>query len=78
IRTDKRGKEKKVYRYENMMTPYEKLLSLESPEQYLKKGVTLKQLKEKAESLSDNEAAEQLKAARESLFRTVYERRAGG
>ena len=31
--TDAKGKEAKVYRYENMMTPYEKFLSLEKPEQ---------------------------------------------
>ena len=74
IRRDKKGREKKVYRYENMMTPYEKLLSLKDAEQYLKEGVTLKQLKEKAESMTDNEAARRLQLARENLFKSVYER----
>ncbi|ETW94537.1 MAG: integrase, partial [Candidatus Entotheonella gemina] len=74
IKTDKRGKEKKVYRYENMMTPYEKFLSLMEPEQYLKEGITLKQLEEKATFMTDNEAARQLQLAREALFKSVYER----
>ena len=69
--TDAKGKEKKVYRYENMKTPYEKFLSLEKPEQYLKEGVTLNQLKDKAEAMTDNEAARQLQRARETLFQTV-------
>ncbi|TMO21430.1 integrase, partial [Pseudoalteromonas sp. S4492] len=76
IETDDRGKEKKVYRYKNMMTPYEKLLSLEKPEQYLKEGITLEKLKEKAEAMTDNEAAKQLQRAREILFKTVHERQA--
>ena len=75
--TDAKGKERKVYRYENMMTPYEKFLSLEEPEQYLKEGITLNQLKDKAEAMTDNEAAKQLQQARETLFKTVYERQAG-
>lgn len=72
--TDAKGKEKKVYRYENMMTPYEKFQSLEEPEQYLKEGITLNQLKDKAEAMTDNEAARQLQRARETLFQTVHER----
>ena len=75
-RIDKRGKEKKVYLYENMMTPYEKFLSLKKPEKYLKEGVTLENLKAEAELMSDNEAAEQLQKARQALFKSVYERRA--
>ena len=75
-RIDKKGKEKKVYRYENMMTPYEKFLSLDQPEQYLKEGITLEQLKAEAEAMSDNEAAEQLQRARQTLFKSVHERQA--
>ena len=63
-----------MYRYENMMTPYEKFQSLEEPEQYLKEGITLNQLKDKAEAMTDNEAARQLQRARETLFQTVHER----
>ena len=65
-----------MYRYENMMTPYEKFLSLKQPEKYLKEGITLEKLKAEAELMSDNEAAEQLQKARQALFKSVYERRA--
>lgn len=41
---DDKGKSRKKYRYEDMMTPYEKLLSLPRPSQYLKRGITLKSL----------------------------------
>lgn len=78
IRTDEKGKEKKVYRYENMMTPYEKFLSLENPAQYLKEDMTLEKLKEEAEAMTDNESAKQLQRAREILFKTVHERQAEG
>lgn len=73
---DEKGKERKKYRYENMMTPYEKLKSLPGWEQYLKEGTPPHALESKAESMSDNEAAEQLQSARESLFKTIFERKA--
>ena len=60
--TDKKGKERKRYRYEDMMTPYEKFRSLSKPGQYLKKGITLKQLDAFAREMNDNDAAEQLPA----------------
>ncbi len=73
---DKKGKERKKYRYENMMTPYEKFQSLKKSEQYLKKGITFETLQAKADSMSDNESAERLQSARESLFKTIFERKA--
>ena len=74
--TDAKGKERKKYHYENMMTPYEKLKSLPDWEQYLKGGTPPHALESKAESMSDNEAAEQLQFARELLFKTIFERKA--
>ncbi|MCW7553737.1 hypothetical protein NX722_14075 [Endozoicomonas gorgoniicola] len=73
---DKKGKERKKYRYENMMTPYEKFRSISNCKEYLKKGITLEELEARATSMSDNEAAEQLQAARESLFQSIFERKA--
>ena len=35
-------KEHKQYRYEDMMTPYDKLKPLDNARQYLKKGITFK------------------------------------
>lgn len=73
---DKKGKERKKYRYENMMTPYEKFRSISNCKKYLKKGITLEELEARATSMSDNEAAEQLQTARESLFQSIFERKA--
>ena len=73
---DKKGKERKKYRYENMMTPYEKFRSISNCKKYLKKGITLEELEARATSMSDNEAAERLQAARESLFQSIFERKA--
>lgn len=72
--TDNKGKQRKKYRYEDMMTPYEKFRSLPKPSQYLKAGVTLKQLDAFAIEMSDNEAAEQLNSARDHLFKQLHER----
>ncbi|WP_252179128.1 transposase family protein [Endozoicomonas sp. 4G] len=73
---DAKGKEKKKYHYENMMTPYEKFKSLPDFKKYLKKGVTLEELEARATSMSDNESAKQLQAARELLFQSIFERKA--
>lgn len=71
--TDVRGKEKKCYQYEDMKTPHEKFRSLSRPEQYLKPGISmdhLDQLNQIALSKIDNEAAEQMNNARDSLFQS--------
>jgi transposase InsO family protein len=73
IKTDRKGKERKQYLYENMMTPYDKLKSLKNVAQYLKPGVTLKQLEAEAMSISDNEAAKRMKQARYKLFKQIFE-----
>lgn len=75
IETDDKGKERKKYLkylYENMMTPYDKLKSLDNAEQYLKPGVSFLTLDVIALRVSDNEAAAQLQAARKQLFKTIF------
>lgn len=74
IITDKKGKQRKRYRYEDMMTPYEKLCSLQRPSQYLKSGISLKQRDAFAKEMNDNEAAEQLNSAKNQLFKQLHER----
>ena len=69
--TDAKGKERKKYRYEAMMTPYEKFKSASKASQYLKEGVTLKQLDAQAAKMSDNEAALALNNARKKLFQAI-------
>jgi len=62
--TDNKGKQRKRYRYEDMMTPYEKYRSLSKPSQYLKPGITFKKLDAFASEMTDNEAAEDLNTTR--------------
>ena len=57
-RIDDKGKQRKIYRYENMMTPYDKLKSLPSASNYLKPGVSSEMLDRLAHQISDNQAAD--------------------
>jgi len=68
---DVRGKVKKIYPYEEVMTPYEKLKSLPEVQSYLRAGVTLQQLDDIANQMSDNEFAERMVKARSSLFEHI-------
>lgn len=63
---DRKGKQKK--KYDTYLTPYEKLRSLDNPEQYLKKGITLGMLEEIAYRESDNECAQRMQQAKAELF----------
>ena len=68
---DDKGRIRKRYRYEQMMTPYEKLKSLPKADQYLKPGITFEQMDAIAYAVSDNEAARQLNQARAELFLSI-------
>lgn len=70
---DEKGKQKKKYEYKNMMTPYEKFKSLINAEQYLKEGITFKELDDIAHSMTDNEAADHLQQQRRLLFKHIDE-----
>ena len=69
--TDARGKERKKYRYKDMMTPYEKFKSIPNASQYLKAEITFEQLDAKAAEMSDNDAALALNNARKKLFKDI-------
>ena len=73
-RTDHKGKQRKVYHYENMMTPYDKLKSLPNAARYLKPGINFEILNTLAHQISDNQAADQLQKARQKLFKTIHGR----
>jgi hypothetical protein len=73
IKTDKKGKEVKTYPYKLMMTPYEKLKSLDDAEQYLKEGITFEMLDAESMILTDNESAKRMHQARTELFRKIHE-----
>ena len=70
--TDHYGKQRKVYRYENMMTPFDKLKSLPDAKNYLKPGISFEILNKLAHAMSDNQAADQLQKARQKLFKTIH------
>ena len=72
--TDAKGRQRKRYPYQLMMTPYEKLKSLPLAEQYLKPGIAFEQLDLQATAMSDNEAARRLNDARTILFKTIFNR----
>jgi transposase InsO family protein len=69
--TDHKGKVKKTYPYQKVMTPHEKLKSLPNAESYLRPGVTLKKLSDIANQMSDNEFAERMVNARSNLFQHI-------
>jgi transposase InsO family protein len=73
VTIDEKGKQKKKYEYKTMKTPYEKFKSLQDAEQYLKKGITFKQLDDIAHSMTDNEAADHLQQQRRLLFKHIDE-----
>ena len=70
-RMDKKGKIRKHYRDQDIMTPFEKFKSLSEAESYLKPGITFKKLGAIAAKCSDNEAAQHLNTARAKLFQLI-------
>ena len=70
--TDHTGKQRKVYRYENMMTPYDKLKSLPNAKDYLKPDSSFEILDRVTHQISDNTAVDQLQKTRRKLFETIH------
>ena len=68
---DHRGKVKRTYPYQKVMTPYEKLKSLPEAQSYLQPGVTLEKLDDIANQMSDNTFAERMVKARSNLFQHI-------
>ena len=68
---DPRGKVKRTYPYQEVMTPYEKLKSLPEAQSHLQPGVTLENLDDIANQMSDNEFAERMVKARSNLFQHI-------
>ena len=68
---DHRGKVKKTYPYQEIMTPYEKLRSLPRAESYLQPCVTMEKLSDIANQMSDNQFAERMMKARSNLFQHI-------
>jgi transposase InsO family protein len=75
VMTDAKGKQRKTYPYQAMMTPYDKFKSLSNAKRYLKPDITLKQLDDIARAISDNDAAKQLNEAKLKLYNTIFEQK---
>ena len=72
--TDTKGKIRKRYRLQNMMTPYEKLKSLPNASDFLKPGMRFQALDAFVAATNDNEAARQMNEARTRLFQSIQRR----
>ena len=72
IKIDIKGKEKKVYPYRSMMTPYEKLKSLPNAASYLKADTNFEILELQMLSSTDLQAAKAMKKAQSELFRQIF------
>ena len=70
-RADSRGKVRKVYPYSDIQTPYEKLKGLPEAASRLRAGVSFEALDREACARTDNEAARELNAASDALFREL-------
>jgi transposase InsO family protein len=68
---DAKGRIRKHYPYDRIMTPYDKLKSLPDAKRYLKPNTTFEQLDAIAYAISDNDAAHHLNQARAELFRFI-------
>lgn len=73
IITDHRGKEKKIYKQEDYMTPYEKLRSLPNAVSYLKEDENFEVLDKIACDMSDNECAALMQKAKVELFNKFHQ-----
>ena len=68
---DDKGRVTKRYHDRDVMTPYDKLKSLDHAERFLNSGVTFDQLDAIAHAVSDLDAAHALNDARDALLRTI-------
>lgn len=71
---DAKGKIARRYPADQIMTPLDRLLALPSKTRVLKPGITPESLQQHAAQMSDNQAAQQLNAARTQLFQSIHRR----
>ncbi len=73
--TDEKGKQRKKYHYDQMMTPYEKLKSMDNAKEYLKESLSFEQLDKEAYKISDNKVADEMNLVKKQLFKQIYEQK---
>lgn len=66
VEVDAKGRKRR--RYQRYQTPLETLLALNHPQQYLRPGLTVTTLQRIAKTMSDTEAAQRMRAAKQRLF----------
>ena len=76
ITTDHKGKERKVYKPQDYMTPYGKLKRLPNARQYLRPDVSFAQLDVIEEAYSDTDFAVAMRKAKYQLLKQIDEREA--
>ena len=71
---DAKGKIRKTYPHDQIMTPWERLKTLPAYEIDLKPGLSPHSLEHEANAMSDNEAASKVQQARKRLFQSINRR----
>ena len=69
VRIDDKGRKRRLYK--QWQTPFEKLLSLKQPQQFLRPGLSINALKRVAASMSDTEAATRMQQNKNSMFEQI-------
>jgi hypothetical protein len=69
IKIDDKGRKRRLYKL--WQTPFEKLLSLRQPQQFLRPGLSINALKRVAASISDTDAAIRMQQAKNSMFEQI-------
>jgi hypothetical protein len=66
---DAKGRKRRIYKL--WQTPFEKLLSLDRPQQFLRPGLSINALKRVAATISDTEAARRMQQAKYTMFEQI-------
>ena len=66
---DDKGRKRRLYKH--WQTPFEKLLSLHRPQQFLRPGLSINALKRVAANMSDTEAAQRMQQAKYTMFEQI-------
>lgn len=69
LKTDKKGKQKKVY--DRYLTPYEAFKGITGASNFLKVGISIEKLDKIAKEYSDNEFAKIMEKEKQKLFRKI-------
>ena len=69
VQIDAKGRKRRLYK--QWQTPFEKLLSLDRPQQFLRPGLSINALKRVAATMSDTEAARRMQQAKYSMFEQI-------